>query len=107
MDSGLVVSKIDVQELIKNFTYTPYPARVVVKEVEVERTVGGLYIPDTSKDSEMKTNEGYVIAIGEGVDFCSPGDLILYGRYSGAWFEIDGEKFRIMNEKDIVAKCHM
>lgn len=100
----LVVSSVNVEYLISTFNYTPYPGRVVVKEIEVEMTSGGIIMPDTTKDSEMKTNEGHVISIGEGVDFCSPKDIILYGRYSGAWFYINGEKYRVINEKDIVAR---
>lgn len=99
----LVEEVVDVEKLISNFKYHPYPGRVVVKEIEIKETCGGIEIPETSKDSEMKTNEGYVIAVGDGIDFCKQRDRILYGLYSGAWFIIDGIKYRVMNEKDIIA----
>lgn len=100
---NLVETEIDVVNLIKSFNYTLYAGRLAVKEIEIEKTDSGLYIPENSKDSEMKTNEGYVISIGAGVDFCKIADRVLYGRYSGAWFNMNGEKYRIMNERDLIA----
>lgn len=102
MFSGATAMDIDVQELIQNFPYTMYPQRIIVYEKVVER-VGKIIIPETSQESEMKTNEGYVIAIGEGVTFCLPGAIVLYGRYSGAWQIINDRRYRIMNEEDIIA----
>ena len=99
----LVESVVDLDEVLEKFTYKMYPGRVAVKEIVVEKTLGGLVVPDAEGDSTMRTNEGIVIGIGEGVDFCGIGDRILYGRYSGAWFNLVDEKFRIMNEKDIIA----
>lgn len=99
----LVESVVDIKALKDKFNYRMYPGRIVCKEITIEKTHGGLYVPDAEGDSSMRTNEGYVIAIGEGVDFCSVGDRVLYGRYSGAWFDLVDEKFRIMNEKDIIA----
>jgi len=94
---------VDVKELIKVFPYVLFGQRVVVYEIEIEK-VSGLFIPETSRrEGEMRTNEGYVISVGEEVSFCKPGDTILYGRYSGAWQEISGKRYRIMNEEDILA----
>lgn len=100
---GLMIESNDISTLISSFSFIPQAERVIVKETVVDK-VGLIHIPETAKESEMKTNEGYVIAVGEDVTFCRPGDVILYGRYSGAWQEFEGVKYRIMNVEDILAK---
>lgn len=102
--SNSIFEEVDVKELINQFPYKLYGQRLMVYEKEVER-VGGLYIPDTAKrDGEMRTNEGYVIAIGDEVTFCKLEDIVLYGRYSGAWQDVNGKRFRLMNQEDVLGK---
>lgn len=95
----------EIKSLIDIFNYKPYDTRIIVKEIEIEK-IGAIFIPEHSrKDGEMKTNEGYVIAKGDGVsEFTNKGDIVLYARYSGAWQEINGIRYRVMNEEDILAK---
>ncbi len=85
---------------------TPIGERVLIKPKEEEsRTKGGLYIPDTAKESKK---EGEVIAVGTLKDDkpmpLKKGDRILYGGYSSDDFEIDGQKYIILEYKDVVAK---
>lgn len=99
----VVMEKVDVKSLISTFPYTPYYGRLVVFELEIEQ-VSGIFVPESSRrDGEMRTNEGYVIAIGENVNFCKPNDIVLYGRFSGFWQEVNGRRYRIMNEEDVIA----
>jgi co-chaperonin GroES (HSP10) len=94
--------KFDVQEEIMNFPLIPYAGRVFVVEEKVE-SVRGIYVPPSARvDGEMQTNIGWVVAVGEGVDFCSPGDRVFYGRYAGSW--VLDMKYRVMNEKDIFGR---
>ena len=96
------VASINIHQEISNFPLVPYPERVYVIEEEAVK-VGSLYVPKSArKDGEMQTNTGYVVAIGEGVDFCSPGDRVFYGRYSGAY--VMDMKYRVMNEKDLLGR---
>lgn len=104
MQTELVETYVDVDKLINDFNYEIYFGKIVVKEIEIQETLGGIVIPESSKDTELKTDEGHVIALGEGVDFCVLKDVVLYARYSGAPFSVKGEKLRIMNEKDLIAK---
>lgn len=98
-----VVVDIDVTKQIEEFPYEPYSQRLFVYEREVTK-VGLIHIPESSqKDGEMRTSEGYVIATALDVTFCKPGDIILYGRYSGAWQLVNGQRYRVMNEEDILA----
>lgn len=88
----------------------PLADRVLVKpreEKEVKK--GGIIIPDTAKE---KPQQGEVIAVGPGklsetgqriAMEVKKGDLILYGKYSGAEVTVGGEEYLIMRESDILA----
>ncbi len=90
--------------------FRPLQDRVLIKRLEdgLEKTKGGLYIPDTAKE---KPQQGKVIAVGKGrvsddgkvtpLDVKS-GDKVLFGKYSGSEIKVDGEELLIMREEDIL-----
>ena len=88
----------------------PIGDRVVVKPAAKEEvTRSGLVIPDTAKE---KPQEGEVIAIGSGKlqenGDRTPlevkvGDRVLYAKYGGTEFKLDGEDYLVMKESDILA----
>ena len=83
----------------------PLGDRVLVKAAAAEeKTVGGIIIPDNSKE---KPNHGEVIAVGAGTKdepmLLQPGDQILFGKWSGSDFEFEGEKYQMMKQSDIWA----
>ena len=87
-------------------TLQPLSDRVLVKPVAAEqKTAGGIIIPDTAKEKPLK---GEVIAAGPGTKDeamqVAAGDVVLYGKYAGTEIELDGEKFLIMRQSDILAK---
>lgn len=85
----------------------------------MERTAGGLYIPDSAKE---KPQEGVVEAIGPGAyeeekygkkkierkdrkfipTTVKPGDLVLYERYAGQTYTIGTEDLVLVRERDIL-----
>lgn len=87
----------------------PLGDRVVVQPVEeAEVRKGGIIIPDTAKE---KPQEGKVVALGTGktddegkkIPFeVKKGDKVLYSKYGGTEISIDGEKYLIMREDDIL-----
>ncbi len=89
---------------------TPLGDRIVVKPaVEELKSKGGIIIPDSAKE---KPSKGDVIAIGPGkVDDTGKripmelkaGDQVLFGKYSGTEYELDGEKYLIMRENEVYA----
>lgn len=86
-------------------TIKPLADRVLVKPAPAEtKTVGGIIIPDTAKEKPLK---GEVIATGNGTKdeemILKAGDQVLYGKYSGQEIELDGEKFLIMRQSDVLA----
>ncbi len=82
----------------------PIGERVVLKSVEAEeRTKSGIYLP---KSDEKK--QGVIVEVGElkeGKQFpVGVGDKVIYGGYSSEEFEIEGEKYLIVELKDILAR---
>ncbi len=88
----------------------PLADRVVVKALEeAEQMRGGLYIPDTAKE---KPQEGEIVAVGPGKLSddgkrtpmeVTPGDRVLYGKYSGTEVTVDGDEYLILRESDVLA----
>ena len=87
----------------------PMADRVVVEPLEeTEEMRGGLYIPDTAKE---KPQQGEVVATGPGARNergqlvqldVKPGDLVLFGKWSGTEVKLAGEEFLIMKESDLL-----
>ena len=87
----------------------PLGDRILVKRIkEEERTKGGIIIPDTAKE---KPQEGKVVSVGKGkygddgklipIEV-KAGDKILFGKYSGSEFKLEGEDLLILREDDIL-----
>jgi len=88
----------------------PVGDRVVVKPTAREEvTKSGIVIPDTAKE---KPQEGTVVAVGSGrlldngdrapIDV-HEGDRILFAKYGGTEFKLDGEEYLVLKENDILA----
>ena len=81
-----------------------------------EKTVGGVYVPDETRDREsVATVVAYVIKVGPlaykdpdkfGEDCepgCREGDWVCIGRYAGSRFKLDGGEGRIINDDEVIA----
>jgi chaperonin GroES len=87
----------------------PLDDRVVIKQSEAEaKTAGGIILPDTAKE---KPQIGKIIAVGQGklLDDGKRGkmsvkknDEVVYAKYIGNEIDVDGEKFVILHEGDIL-----
>ena len=82
----------------------PLADRVLVKPAQDEEKVGGIIIPDTAKE---KPQRGSIVAAGNGTKdeemILKVGDVVLYGKYSGTEIELDGEKYLMMRQSDVLA----
>jgi chaperonin GroES len=88
----------------------PLGDRVVIKPTPKEEvTKTGIFLPDTAKE---KPQEGTIIAIGGGkLDDkgvrqpleVQEGQKVLYAKYAGTEFKIEGDEYLILSEKDILA----
>lgn len=79
----------------------PLKERVVVKysNEEIEKTAGGLYVPDVAKEKPQK---GTVEAVGSEVKELKVGDVVLFEKYSGAKIKIQDIEYLIIKEEDIL-----
>lgn len=83
----------------------PLADRVLIKPAPAEeKTAGGIIIPDTAKEKPL---QGEVLAVGNGTKdeemVLKVGDTVLYGKYAGTEVELDGEKYLIMRQSDVLA----
>ncbi len=89
----------------------PLYDKIVVRrfEEQEQRTASGIIIPDTAKE---KPQIGEVVAVGEGKLLqngqqvppkVKPGDKVVFNKYAGTEVELDGEKFLIMSEDEVLA----
>jgi len=83
----------------------PLADRVLINPTPAEEvTMAGIIIPDSAKEKPLK---GSVIATGDGTKdekmVVKEGDTVLYGKYAGTEIEIEGEKYLIMRQSDILA----
>ena len=88
----------------------PLADRLVVEPTEQDEvTASGIYVPETAKE---KPQEGKVVAAGPGrkdddgkripMDVAK-GDRVLYAKYAGTEVKLEGNKYLILKESDILA----
>ena len=89
-------NKMNIKPLADRVLVVPAPAE--------ERTIGGIIIPDTAKEKPLR---GKVVAVGNGTKdeemLIAVGDQVLYGKYAGTELELEGEKYLIMRQSDVLA----
>ncbi len=83
----------------------PIGERVLLKAPHEEKTAGGIYIPESMQKDKK---EGLVEAVGltkEGKELpLKKGDRVIYGGYSHEEIEVQGQKYILVEFKDLVAK---
>lgn len=89
----------------------PLDDRIVIEPLEAEeRTAGGIVLPDSAKEKPQK---GRVIATGPGrlLDkggraalSVRAGDVVIFGKYSGADVKVEGREYKVMRENEVLAK---
>ncbi|MEE1196384.1 MAG: co-chaperone GroES [Lachnospiraceae bacterium] len=87
----------------------PLGDRVVLKELVAEETTkSGIVLPGQAQE---KPQQAEVVAVGPGgiVDGkevtmnVKAGDQVIYSKYSGTEVKLDGEKYIIVKQSDILA----
>ena len=90
-------------------TIKPLFDKVVIKAIETdEKTASGIVLPGAAKEKHQLAR---VIAVGPGGTIdgndvkmqVKVGDTVLYSRYAGSEFKIDGEEVVIVSQSDILA----
>jgi chaperonin GroES len=81
----------------------PLGSRVLIKPLEQDsKTSSGLYLPETAKE---KPQTGLVIAVGDDEEIkLKVNDKILFAKYSGSEFKLDGNDYLLLEASDVLAK---
>lgn len=81
---------------------------MILPAVIPDVTEGGILKPESAKEVPM---QGTVLAVGPGrvepgigtvLPSVAVGEQVLFGRYSGQEFRLDGERVLIMREQDVL-----
>ncbi len=81
----------------------PLGSRVLIKPLEQEgKTSSGLYLPETAKE---KPQTGLVVAVGDDEEIkLKVNDKILFAKYTGSEFKLDGNEYLLLESSDVLAK---
>jgi chaperonin GroES len=87
----------------------PLADRIIVQQAAAEeKTASGILLPDAAKE---KPTKGKVISVGPGslgdngkrhAIPLKAGDNVYYGKWSGTEVEVEGTKFVILKESDVL-----
>lgn len=90
-------------------TVKPLFDKVVVEAVETEeRTGSGFILPTASQEKQQMAK---IVAVGPGGTIdgkevemqVKVGDTVLYSKYAGSEFKVDGKELTIIRQSDILA----
>ena len=77
---------------------------LVIQDEAQAVTESGLLIPDTAKEKPL---QGTIKAVGPGTKDeemqVKVGDVVLYGKYAGTEVTVEGKKYLIVKQSDILA----
>lgn len=84
----------------------PLSDRVLIEPTAAEEvTASGIIIPDSAKEKPLR---GTVLAVGSGTKdeemVLKAGDKVLFGKYAGTEIELEGTKYLLMRQSDVLAK---
>ncbi|MBH1989089.1 MAG: co-chaperone GroES [Myxococcaceae bacterium] len=89
--------------------FKPLNDRVLVKRLEAEEKIGGIFIPDSAQEKPM---QGLIVAVGEGKYTengalrpleVKEGQIVFFRKYAGSEVTVDGIEHMILREDEILA----
>ena len=87
---------------------------LILPYVMPSETKNGIILSDeTVERNRVATNVGYVVSVGPDAykdkgkfsagNWCKQGDWVIFGRYAGSRFKIEGGEVRLLNDDEILA----
>ena len=88
--------------------------RILILPYTIPKEKNGIiYADETIERSNLATNTGYVVSLGPDAykdenkfpdgAWCKKGDWVLFGRYAGSRFKIQGSEPRLLNDDEVLA----
>jgi co-chaperonin GroES (HSP10) len=110
-------STLTIETLNSHSEKLPHPTgyRILILPFVTQGvTKGGIHLAKQTLDKErLATVVGYVVRLGPDAygdlnkfpdgAWCKEGDWVIFGRYAGARFMIDGGDMRLLNDDEILA----
>ena len=89
--------------MAKKLNLQPLGTRVLIQPLEQEnKTASGLLLPETAKE---KPQTGLVVAVGDDEEMkLKVNDKVLFTKYSGTEFKLDGSEYLLLESTDVLAK---
>jgi len=89
--------------MAKKLNLQPMGTRVLIQPLDQEsKTASGLLLPETAKE---KPQTGLIVAIGDDEDVkLKVNDKVLFAKYSGTEFKLDGSDYLLLESSDVLAK---
>lgn len=89
--------------MAKKLNLQPLGTRVLIEPLEQEnKTASGLLLPETAKE---KPQTGLVVAVGDDEEMkLKVNDKVLFAKYSGTEFKLDGKEYLLLESADVLAK---
>lgn len=87
----------------KRLNLQPMGTRVLIQALEeASKTASGLLLPETAKE---KPQTGLIVAVGDDEDIkLKVNDKVLFAKYSGTEFKMDGTEYLLLEANDVLAK---
>ena len=88
--------------------------RILLLPFRGAKKQGSIHLPDQTIEREaLATVCGFVLRVGplaykddskfDGIPWCKEKDWVIFGRYAGSRFKIEGGEVRILNDDEIIA----
>ena len=98
--SEAVAAEAQSDSVLSNSKFRPLGSRIFILPAELdEKTVGGIYIPETARE---KPKRGKVEAVGRDAKRVAVGDTVLYERYAGNKLVVDRVEYLVVKEEEIM-----
>lgn len=86
---------------------SPLRLNLVVRQDALDNTTKSGLVISTNRDRNNKPSTGTVVTVGDECKYLSAGDKVVFSKYSGVFFEYNGEKdLLLMTESEILGKIN-
>jgi chaperonin GroES len=89
--------------MAKKINLQPMGTRVLIQPLDQDsKTASGLLLPETAKE---KPQTGLIVAVGDDEEIkLKVNDKVLFAKYSGTEFKMDGTEYLLLESSDVLAK---
>ena len=113
-ENNLVLDPTQLPDSMVERLPQPTGWRILLLPFRGAKKQGSIHLPDQTIEREaLATVCGFVLRVGplaykddskfDGIPWCKEKDWVIFGRYAGSRFKIEGGEVRILNDDEIIA----